>query len=86
MHTVIDLDGLNMARGKVTKAETLLVLSCPSVCRENGYIPAESFTLDDIDAIRGLHKLLGEMLAAHEAMRPQAMSMQVPTPSLGVKL
>lgn len=82
MHVVIDLDGLNTARGKVVKSEVLLALSCPAIVRESCYIPAESFTLDDIDAIRELHKLLSEMLDAHAAMTNRPALPPLP----GVKL
>lgn len=82
MHTVIDLDGVNVARAKVLPGPAaslptvLLEITSPSGFIDGQFYPAESFSLDSIESVRALHALLSTMIQEHDAMRRPAPPFQ----------
>lgn len=67
MHTVQDLDGVNMIRAYADTDTISLTLCAPAGFTEAQIpYPAESFTLDTIDGIRELAALCTALIAAYE--------------------
>lgn len=67
MHVVRDIDGVTVARGVAGKDKATLVLLAASGFspESNTYYPAESITINDVEALATLHQLLEELLASY---------------------
>lgn len=71
MHTINDLDGLNVARALVSGGVCELTLMAPLTVIEGIVYQPESFSLSGLEAIKALHKLTGEMLEEADEEAPE---------------
>lgn len=70
MHTLEDLDGINVARAIVRPDNSIeLTLTCPAYNSDGVRCPAESFTINSIEGIRTLGEVCAQMLATHADQR-----------------
>ena len=71
MHNLVDLDGVNIARGQCDGDSTNLTICAASGFEaKTGYFPAESITLNSIEAVKALSELCALMITRHTELFP----------------
>lgn len=66
MHVVQDLDGVSILRASTDGKKIFIMLCAPAGFTENNhYYPAESFTLEGLESIASLHRVLTDLLDEH---------------------
>lgn len=72
MHKIKDLDGTNIARGKAGEGQCTLTIMAPSGFADTGFYPAESITLNSLEAVAGLRELCEQLIEAHAEANQEA--------------